>query len=299
MQNDKRRASYFTFILLLAIATLIGSWGSFYFFTQKLERDSSESYNEKQFEHVQGISRNINDIFLIIERELETVASSAEVRSGNGRDALPILATSYRKLENHVSDIAVIDSQGRFLATHKTGLKRTGISALNRNSTSETIRTKAPSLAGPFLTLVQSKAISLDVPVFRYESVESSESGRTVTGKVFVGTVSCLVEVDKWIENYLKPFDAQINSSTWIINNNSQVVANTNSALIGEKWLDIEDGSFKDPTPGIPDRSGDLQFLNTVLGGKSGKFQGKLGSLGTEDQIVAYAPINITNTRWS
>src|SRR5438128_1979885 len=84
-------------VLLLALATMFSAWLCVYYFALKFEQETCERYNEKQFEHAQGIAHNTSEVLSIIEKDLEYVASLPEVQDPSGLKAWPQLAACYRR----------------------------------------------------------------------------------------------------------------------------------------------------------------------------------------------------------
>lgn len=278
-----------TVVLILSLATVLGAWVCFSYFADNFERDTVESYGEKQYEHVEATARNATNILSLIEKDMEYMASLPSIQSGDLTAVLKELRLFYGRFQNHITDISRIDSAGYTIATYLTGTERLGLSSLHRLSTRKAIKTQKSTLAGPFKAFSGNMAVSLDVPVFQTDS-----SGN----QVFAGTLSCLIEIPKWLELYVHPFDLDLGSSTWLVNEDWEVVAHSNTSLIGNKWELIENGSSLDSTPGTPDRSGDLAFLKQAMESGSGRQQTVLGSLGKETQIVAYSSIQVAGAHW-
>lgn len=277
-----------TVVLILSLATVLGAWVCFSYFADKFESDTTQNYEEKQYEHVQSIARNATNTLSLIERDMEYIANLPPIQSGDPVNALTELHLFYTRFQNEITDISLIDSTGHTIATHLTGTERLGLSSLHRPSTRKTIETQKSALAGPFKALSGRMAVSLDVPVF-----QTSDNK-----KVFVGTLSCLIEIPKWLKLYVTPFDLHLGSSTWLLNEEGQIVAHANTALIGSRWEMIEHGSSLDSTPQTPDRSADSAFLKQARGNGSGSQQIVLKSLGEEVQLVAYSCIQVAGARW-
>ncbi len=277
-----------TVVLILSLATVLGAWACFSYFADKFESDTTQNYEEKQYEHVQSTARNATNILSLIERDMEYIANLPSIQSGDPVSVLTELHLFYNRFQNEITDISRIDSTGHIIATHLTGTEQLGLSSLHRPSTRKTIETQKSTLAGPFKSFSGRMAVSLDVPVFQTSSNK----------KVFAGTLSCLIEIPKWLKLYVTPFDLHLGSSTWLLNEEGQIVAHTNTALIGSRWEMIENGSSLDSTPQTPDRSADSAFLKQARENGSGSQQIVLRSLGEEIQLVAYSCIQVAGARW-
>lgn len=281
-------------VLLFALTTMFGAGSVLYYFSKDFEHDIWVRYNEKQYEHVQGIARELKEVLSLIQKDLEFTASLPDVQGDNASAAWPQLEAFYRRFGDHINDIARIDANGNFVTTYRTEMRKAGQSALNRPSTRQTIVTHNPSIGGPYTTYDNTKAISIDVPVFRQEKDKEP---------VFVGTVSCRIDIDKWIKNYVTPYDMQLDSFTWIVSQEHKIVAHSNAILIGQAWNDVAwndvaHASFLDPNPPATNRQPDREFLMAAFSGAGGKKRVTLGSLGGEEQLVAYAPLHIADANW-
>jgi PAS domain S-box-containing protein len=275
-------------VLFLALTSMFGAWLCIHYFALGFERESCERNNEKQLEHVRGITRNASEVLSLIENDLEYVASLPEIQGDDAKQAWAQLAACYKRLDGRITDIARIDAEGHVLVAYKTELLQS--STQYYPSTMEVLQTQIPALAGPFMTAQNTRAIALDVPVFRTDKVSGNE--------VFVGTISCLIEIDRLIKTWITPYDVHLGSFTWIVNREHKIVVHTNFDLIGKDWMEVDEASILDPNPAATDRRADKEFLKTIFSGKAGKTQMRLGSLGDEYQLIAYAPLNIAGARW-
>lgn len=279
-----------TVVLIISLATVLGVWVCFSYFADKFEQDTTESYSEKQYEHVASIARNLTNTLSMIERDMEYMAKLPSIQSEDPVTVLTELHLFYGRFQNQITDISRIDSTGYTVATHLTGTEQLGLSSMHRPSTRRAFETHRSALAGPFKALSGKMAISLDVPVFKVETSRGEQ--------VFAGTLSCLIETNKLLELYVTPFDLHLRSSTWLLNEDWQILAHTNTLLIGNRWEMIEQGSSLDSTPQTPDRSSDLKFLKQAMESGSGSQQIVLRSLGEETQLVAYSSSQVAGAHW-
>src|SRR5205085_6585237 len=116
--------------------------------------------------------------------------------------------------------------------------------------------------------------------------------------KVFTGTLSCSIDIDKLIKSYITPYDVRLGSFTWIINSNHEVVAHSNFELIGKHWEKVVKGSILNPNPDATDHSDEDKFLSAIFSGKPGMTQAKLDTLGDDNQLIAYVPLYVANAQW-
>ncbi|MFY9223671.1 MAG: GAF domain-containing protein [Blastocatellia bacterium] len=276
-------------VLLFALTTMLGAAGFFYYFAKQFEYETCESYNEKQFEHIKGIAEDLSQLLVLIKNDFDYVASLPDVQTLDSEKVWPHLAACYRRFDGRLTDISRIDATGHFITAYQDGSELMGRSAMHRPSTALAINSKSLALAGPYTTIDNNKAIAFDVPVFRTEKTGE---------KTFVGTISGRIDIDDWIKNYVAPYDIQLGSFTWIINQDRQIVAHSNPALVGQSWDMIAQGAFLDPNPKAKDRRADYEFLNMALSQTSGKTQMKLASLGDEVQLISYVSSRVPWAKW-
>ncbi|MEW6735698.1 MAG: PAS domain S-box protein [Acidobacteriota bacterium] len=280
-----------TLVLMLALFIMAGAWSAAYYFARSFEDDTCQRYNEKQLEHVVGISRNLSQILSLIEKDLEYLASLPDLQSTDKQRILPHLNAFYRHFDGYIYDISRIDVSGNVLVNYNPEAAVTiGKNAFNCPATVQVFHTHKTALGGPFTTLKGTKGVALDMPIFTYDA--------STGAPVFTGTLSCLIELDSWGKTYVTPYDTHLNSFTWIINDQHKIVAHSNFKLIGESWEHIAQASIIDPEPETTDRNADREFLTRALYGQAGKEQVKLGSLGNEYQLIAYAPLRVAGTLW-
>ncbi|KAF0239877.1 MAG: dctS, partial [bacterium] len=276
-------------VLLFALATMLGAGGFFYHFAKQFEYETCDRYNDKQLEHVRAVAEDLSQLFTRIENDFKYVATINDVQGNDPKKIWPHLANCYKRFNGRLTDISRIDAQGNFITTYLKETKLSGKSALFRPSTLETINTKAISLAGPYITKDGTKAIAFDMPIFSIDT-----DGK----KVFTGTLSGRIDIETWLTTYVAPYDIHLGCFTWIINQDKQIVAHSNPTLVGHSWDMIAGGSFLDPNPSSTDRSSDYAFLTMALSTAKGKTQIKLGSLGSEEQLVTYASSKVPWAKW-
>ena len=276
-------------VLLFALTTMLGAAGFFYYFAKQFEYETCERYNEKQFEHIKGIAEDLSQLLVLIKNDFDYVASLPDVQTTDPEKVWPHLAACYRRFDGRLTDVARIDATGHFITAYQDGSELMGRSAMHRPSTTSAINSKSLALAGPYTTIDNNKAIAFDMPIFRTEKTGE---------KIFVGTISDRIDIDDWIKNYVAPYDIQLGSFTWIINQDRQIVAHSNPALVGQSWDMIAQGAFLDPNPKARDRRADYEFLNMALSQTSGKAQIKLASLGDEVQLISYVSSRVPWAKW-
>lgn len=276
-------------VLLFALTTMLGAGGFFYYFAKQFEQETCQRYNDKQFEHTRGIAEDLSQLLLRIESDFKYVATLPDVQGTDPKKIWPHLAACYERFNGRLGDVARIDADGNFITTYQKETELSGKSALHRPSTTQAINNRKISLAGPYTTIDKTKAIAFDMPIFRTE-----KNGE----KVFTGTISCRIDIESWIKTYVAPYDIQLGSFTWIINENRQIVAHSNPALVGQSWDVIAQGAFLDPNPTSKDRKGDYEFLTMALSTPSGKMQIKLASLGEEEQLITYVSSKVPWAKW-
>lgn len=276
-------------VLLFALATMLGAGGFFYHFAKQFEYETCDRYNDKQLEHVKAVAEDLSQLILRIESDLKYVSSIDEVQSNDIEKIWPHLANCFNRFNGRLTDVVRIDAQGNYVTTYLRKTELTGQSALFRPSTLQAINTKSISLAGPYITRKGTKAVALDLPIF-----STNDKGE----KIFVGTISCRIDINNWLKTYVAPYDVHLGSFTWILNQDKQIVAHSNSLLVGQPWDLVAEGSFLDPTPNLRDRSADYTFLEMAFSKPSGKTQIKLGSLGNEEQLITFASSKSSSTKW-
>ncbi len=276
-------------VLLFALTTMLGAGGFFYYFAKQFEQETCERYNDKQFEHTRGIAEDLSQLLIRIESDFKYVANLPDVQTTDPKKIWPHLADCFERFNGRLTDVVRIDADGNYITTYQKETALLGRSALYRPSTAQAISTKKIALAGPYITLDKTKAIAFDMPVFRTE-----KNGE----KIFTGTISCRIDIESWIKTYVAPYDIQLGSFTWILNENRQIVAHSNPALVGQSWDLIAQGAFLDPNPSAKDRRGDYEFLTMALSTPSGKMQIKLASLGEEEQLITYVSSKVPWTKW-
>ncbi|MBI4854108.1 MAG: GAF domain-containing protein [Acidobacteria bacterium] len=276
-------------VLLFALATMLGAGGFFYYFAKQFEYETCDRYNDKQLEHVKAVAEDLSQLLLRIESDFQYVVSIKDVQSSDPKKVWPHLANCFKRFNGRLTDVSRIDAQGNYITTYLKETELTGQSALFRPSTLQAINSKTLSLAGPYTTKDGTKAVALDIPIF-----SSDDKGK----EIFLGTISGRIDIDSWLKTYVAPYDIHLGSFTWIINQDKQIVAHSNSLLVGQPWDVIAEGSFLDPNPTTTDRSNDYEFLAMAFSTASGKTQIKLGSLGNAEQLVTFASSRFPSTKW-
>lgn len=276
-------------VLLFALVTIFGAGGLIYYLSKQYEQESCDRYNDRQYEYVKSTAYDLTVLLRSIKKDLEYVATIPDVQQTKGEQILPHLIACFDRFDGGVSDVARIDVDGNIIASYKTELRAVGESVITHPSTFQTLHTKAVSLAGPYDSLMGTKVVSIDIPVFQKDANGQS---------IFNGTLSCSIDLASWSKTYMAPYDLTLGGYTCIINQDYQIVGHSNQDLLGAFWHNISQAHILNAKALNIKDFHDKPFLAQALASSGGKIEAQLDSFGTETQLIVYAPVHFGTTQW-